>query len=216
MGMLTPKCASGRRYYRRQWLGESMVSRVELHNVCSYLSLIPSILTYHSSYPETETMTTYTTVTTCPLTTSSGSAYYTTLTTSTVVVTSCKGGCHNIATPPPPPPPKKTFSIGTTPLTPPSSSKSIAPSPPPPSVTSLPPKPSKGTTLVISSVPQTSETPIYSNVCKFLGKWNRKRAKDRSDYHIHNQERDDSCDIQYRDHQLHHKHRFYHHHDVPG
>ncbi|KAH7065538.1 hypothetical protein B0J12DRAFT_39566 [Macrophomina phaseolina] len=47
---------------------------------------------------ETETLTTFTTVTTCPVTQTTsdhGSTYITTaLTTSTVVVTSCKGGCH--------------------------------------------------------------------------------------------------------------------------
>ncbi|KAI9822387.1 MAG: hypothetical protein M1827_000106 [Pycnora praestabilis] len=53
-----------------------------------------------SSQPEqTETLTTYTTVTTCPITstyTSSSSTWVqTVLTTSTIVITSCKGGCSN-------------------------------------------------------------------------------------------------------------------------
>lgn len=141
---------------RHQRLGESVVPRVELLDVHSYpISSVPLMLTYDSSYPETETMTTYTTVTTCPLTISSGSAYHTTLTTSTIVVTSCKGGCHETAAPPPPPLPKKTSSIGTAPS-------------PPPSLTPPPPKPSKGTSVVVSSVPPPPETPIYSNVCTFL------------------------------------------------
>lgn len=44
-------------------------------------------------------MTTYTTVTTCPVTQTSGKATVTTLTTSTVVVTSCKGGCPSTVVP---------------------------------------------------------------------------------------------------------------------
>ncbi len=158
-----------RRCRRRQGLGESVVSRVELYNVCPYPTLLmPPMFRCSSSYPETETMTTYTTVTTCPLTISSGSAYHTTLTTSTIVVTSCKGGCHETAPPPPPPPPPKTTSIGTAPL-------------PPPSVTAPPPKPSKGTSVVASSVPPPPETPIYSNVRTFLEKWDGRRAKEWAD-----------------------------------
>src|SRR6266516_3442447 len=48
---------------------------------------------------QTETLTTYTTVTTCPVTKtySSGSSvwYTTTMATSTVTVTTCQGGCHH-------------------------------------------------------------------------------------------------------------------------
>ena len=155
-----------RRCRRRQGLGESVVPRVELYNVCPYpTSLMPPMFRRSSSYPETETITTYTTVTTCPLTISSGSAYHTTLTTSTIVVTSCKGGCHKTATPPPP---LKTTSIGTAPL-------------PPPSVTAPPPKPSKGTSVVASSVPPPPETPIYSNVRTLFGKWDVRQAKEWAD-----------------------------------
>lgn len=139
----------------------------------------PPILKRCSSYPETATMTTYTTVTTCPLTTSSGSAYYTTLTTSTIVVTTCKGGCHKTSNPPPSPPPKQTISTGTAPKppSPPIKTTSLGTAPPPqpspPKTTPLigtaplPPKPSHETTVVTSILPHP-QSPIYSNVCVLL------------------------------------------------
>lgn len=153
---------------RCQWIGEPLVPRMEFYNVCLRSSIgIWERLTSQSVYPGTETWTTYTTVTTCPLTTSSGTAVYTTLTTSTIVVTSCKGGC--------PKPPKTTATTiiphppTYTPSQKPEPPKGTAPPPPPPSFTPPPkPKPSKGTTVVVSSVPPPpppSQTPIYSNVC---------------------------------------------------
>lgn len=48
--------------------------------------------------PSTETLTTYTTVTVCPVTRTSGTQVITTLTTSTITITSCKGGCHHQST----------------------------------------------------------------------------------------------------------------------
>jgi hypothetical protein len=48
----------------------------------------------------TETLTTYTTVTVCPVTQTSGTQVITTLTTSTITITSCKGGCHHQLTTP--------------------------------------------------------------------------------------------------------------------
>lgn len=160
-----------------------MVPGVELNNVYMYpISSMPSPLTHLRSFNETETMTTYTTVTTCPLTTSSGSAIYTTLTTSTIVLTSCKGGCHQTAPTAPPSPPKQTTSVGTAP-NPPSPAKKttlIGTAPPPslPSVTSPPPHPSKGTSIVVSSVPPPpSQTPIYSNVCSIFGEFAENELK---------------------------------------
>ena len=153
-----------------------MVFRVEFLDVCFLQTLsMPSMLNHNSSLPETETMTTYTTVTTCPLTISSGSAYHTTLTTSTVVVTSCRGGCHTTTALPPPP---KTSLIWTAPLPPPSGTaplsektSSVWTAPlPPPLGTPPPTKPSNGTTVVVSSIASHPVTPIYSNVCGFSGK----------------------------------------------
>ena len=66
-----------------------------------------SILTESSSHPqpETSTLVTYTTLTTCPVTSTFShnlTTYISTsLTTSTIVVTSCKGGC----------PPKPTLTV---------------------------------------------------------------------------------------------------------
>ena len=72
-----------------------------------------SILTQSSSHPqpETSTLVTYTTLTTCPVTSTFShnlTTYISTsLTTSTIVVTSCKGGCppkptSSLVHPPPP------------------------------------------------------------------------------------------------------------------
>ena len=79
-----------------------------------------SSTTHATSYPqsETNTLTTYTTLTTCPVTstytTGSTTYYSTTLTTSTITVTSCKGGCPTpgpTGTAPPPPPETTTKPI---------------------------------------------------------------------------------------------------------
>lgn len=57
-----------------------------------------------TGYPSsTETITTYTTTTVCPVTETTGTQVITTLTTSIITITSCKGGCHQ-STPPSSPP----------------------------------------------------------------------------------------------------------------
>ncbi|KAK0650875.1 hypothetical protein DIS24_g6459 [Lasiodiplodia hormozganensis] len=68
-------------------------------------SVIPSV-TGGRNTTETATMTTFTTVTTCPVTQTTsdhGSTFITTtLTTSTITVTSCKAGCNHLSTVVPP------------------------------------------------------------------------------------------------------------------
>ncbi|OCL01991.1 hypothetical protein AOQ84DRAFT_229795 [Glonium stellatum] len=94
----TPVYSTGGHHYYSSSSAPSVPSSSSLSHI-PWSSSIAGTGTGTGS-PSTESLTTYTTVTVCPVTRTSGTQVITTLTTSTITITSCKGGCHPYSTTP--------------------------------------------------------------------------------------------------------------------